>query len=81
MIKKEILIALMVISMFLISACDVYNTLYVKQSEIDAEALEAQEAVEVPEGDITIEIDTGVEEEVEIDFEDISVEEELEGDQ
>lgn len=46
MLKKEILIV-MVISIFLISACDVYNTLYIKESEGGA--------VEVPEGDIIIE--------------------------
>ena len=45
--KKEIIFALMVISIFLISACDVYNTLYIKQAEGGA--------VEVPEGDIIIE--------------------------
>jgi len=53
-VKKEIFIALMVISIFFISACDVYNTLYVKQAE--------GESVEVPEGEIMIE---GAEESVE----------------
>ncbi|MBI2208431.1 hypothetical protein HYU50_02965 [Candidatus Woesearchaeota archaeon] len=48
--RKELFLALMVISMFLISACDVYNTLYVKQPAIQGEA------VEVPEVNITLEI-------------------------
>ena len=59
--KKEIFIALMVISMFFISACDVYNTLYVRQGE--------GEAVEVPEGEIMVE---GEEESVEEEMEDIT---------
>ena len=50
MMKKELLTILMVISMFLISACDVYNTLYVKQPGIQGEA------VEIPEGNITVKI-------------------------
>ena len=50
MMKKELLTILMVISMFLISACDVYNTLYVKQPGIQGEA------VEIPEGNITVNI-------------------------
>jgi len=45
-VKKEIII-LMVLSIFLISACDVYNTLYIKEAEGDA--------VEVPDSDIMIE--------------------------
>jgi len=49
MVKREIFFALMIISMFLVSACDVYNTLYVKQTE--------GEAVEVSEEDIVLEID------------------------
>ena len=55
MVKKEFIIALMVISIFLISACDVYNTLYVKESEAEGEA------VEVPEEAITIEIEEDME--------------------
>ncbi len=74
MVKKEILIVLMIISLFLVSACDVYDTLYVKESG-------AEEAVEVPEEAITIEIEESVEEEevsvgeVEIDIEDLFAEE------
>lgn len=44
--KKEIIFALMVISVLLISACDVYNTLYIKQ---------AADAEEVAEEDILME--------------------------
>ena len=73
--KKEILIALMVISLFLVSACDVYNTLYVKK--YDAEG----EAVEVPEEAIIIGAEEGVEWAAgeaaeEIDIEDLLEEEE-----
>lgn len=49
MVKKEILVALMIISMFIVSACDVYNTLYVKEPAAEGES------VEVPEGDIITE--------------------------
>ena len=73
-VKKEVLMVLMVISLFLINACDVYNTLYVKESE--------EGAVEVPEEAIIIEIGEELEEvtgevveEVEIDIEDIFGEE------
>jgi len=45
-VKKEILI-LMVLSVFLISACDVYNTLYIKEAQGDT--------VEVPDSDIMVE--------------------------
>jgi hypothetical protein len=45
-VKKEIIFTLMVLSIFFISACDVYNTLYIKQAE---------EGVEVPEGEIIVE--------------------------
>ena len=54
MLKKELFIVLMIISMFLISACDVYETLYVKESEVE-------EAVEVPEEVIVIEIEEDAE--------------------
>jgi PKD repeat protein len=73
MVKKEFIIGLLVISMFLISACDVYKTLYVK------EAGEEEEGVEVPEDAITIEIEEGMEEVPsleEIDIEDMFQEEE-----
>lgn len=50
MIKKELLIGLMIVSMFLISACDVYNTLYIKQPVIQGGA------VEVPDINATLEI-------------------------
>ncbi|MBI2522883.1 PKD domain-containing protein [Candidatus Woesearchaeota archaeon] len=42
--KKEIIFALMAISILLISACDVYNTLYVKQAE-DAEGVSDEEII------------------------------------
>ena len=45
--KKEYLIAVMVISIFFISSCDVYNTLYIKESEGGA--------VEVPDDSIMTE--------------------------
>ena len=70
--KKELIFSIMIISMFLISACNVYNTLYVKQPEIQGEV------ITVPEGNITVEIpEVGVleEEEEEISEE---VEEEVE---
>jgi|TARA_B100001964_G_C14189400_1_gene580267 PKD repeat protein len=66
MIKKEILIVLMIISIFMISACDIYNTLYVKQA--------GEEVGEVPGEDIISDTDIDVEE-VEIDIEDIFEEE------
>ena len=86
--KKEILFALMIISVILISACDVYNTLYAQQPRIEGEA------VEVPEEDITIETEDWMEGmaedteeidsedllnkgEVEIDIEDIFEEEDI----
>jgi hypothetical protein len=68
MVKKEIIFALMIVSMFLISACDVYNTLYIKQAE-------QGEAVEVPEGDIIIDIDVSTEEEAEEDIKEEIIEE------
>ena len=49
MVKKEILFALMVLSVFLISACDVYNTLYVKQAD-DSEMMEDSDKVLRVEG-------------------------------
>ena len=48
--RKGIFFALMVIFLFLASACDVYNTLFIKKPEIQGEV------VAVPEGNITIEI-------------------------
>ncbi len=42
--KKEIIFALMAISVLLISACDVYNTLYIKQAE-DAEGVSDEEII------------------------------------
>jgi len=68
MVKKEIFIVLMVISIFLVSACDVYETLYVKEA--------GEEAVEVPEEAITIDIEEVTGEAVEeIDIEDLLEEE------
>lgn len=55
--KKEIVFALMVISVLLVSACDVYNTLYIKQAKEGAE--------EVSEEEIVVE---GIEEETEIEI-------------
>ena len=55
--KKEIIFVLMVISALLISACDVYNTLYIKQAKEGAE--------EISEEEIVVE---GFEEEVEIEI-------------
>jgi len=55
-VKKDGIIALLILSIFLISSCDVYNTLYVKQAEV--------EAVEVPEGEIFVEGDEIGEEEI-----------------
>ena len=43
---KKFFIALMIISVFFISACDIYDTLYIREGD---------EAVEVPEGDIIME--------------------------
>ena len=48
-LKKGVLFALVVISLFLVSACDVYNTLFVKQQGTQGEA------IKVPEGNISIE--------------------------
>jgi len=50
MVRKELIAVLMIASMFLISACDVYNTLYIKQPGIRGEV------VEVPEVNITLEV-------------------------
>jgi len=66
MVKKELIIVLMVISMFLVSACDVYDTLFIKQNKTEG-------VVEVPEEDIFIDMETKDDfiteiEEVEIDF-------------
>ena len=61
--KKEIII-LMVLSVFLISACDVYNILYIKQAQGDT--------VEVPEEAIVIE-EVSIE-----DVEEVGVVEEIE---
>ena len=70
MVKKEFFVVLMVISMFLVSACDVYNTLYVKPSEIKGET------VEVPEGDIITEVGPGAGEKEEATVEEIEIGEE-----
>ena len=70
MVKKEFFAVLMVISMFLVSACDVYNTLYVKPSEIKGET------VEVPEGDIITEVGPGAGEKEEATVEEIEIGEE-----
>jgi len=43
--KKELIFTLMIISLFLVSACDIYDTLYVKQPAIQDDVLT------VPEGD------------------------------
>ena len=53
--KKEIIFAVMAVSLLLISACDVYNTLYIKQAEEGAEG--------VSEEEIMVE---GIEEEIEV---------------
>jgi hypothetical protein len=47
MIKKGIILALMLISLFVLSACDIYETLYVKQPIVQGDA------IKVPEGNIT----------------------------
>ena len=61
--KKEIIFALMIISVLLISACDVYNTLYIKQ---------AGEAEDVSEEEIIVEgLDEGAMEEAEAGGEEI----------
>ena len=52
---KKVFIALMIISIFFISACDIYNTLYIQ---------EGAETVEVPEGDIIME---GIDDEEEVE--------------
>ena len=52
---KKVFIALMIISIFFISACDIYNTLYIQ---------EGAETVEVPEGDIIME---GINDEEEVE--------------
>ncbi len=64
--KKEIVFALMAISVLLISACDVYNTLYIKQAEEGVE--------EVSEEEIAIE---GVEEEIDIEIAEEAEEKEI----
>jgi len=74
MVKKEIVFVLMILSMFVISACDVYNALYIKQTEQGT-------AVEVPDELITIEEVSNGEEDTEvvsIDEVDIIIEEEAE---
>ena len=74
MVNKEIVFVLMILSMFLLSACDVYNTLYIKQNEQGG-------AIEVPEEIITIEkISTGEEdtEVASIEEDNIIIEEEAE---
>lgn len=60
--KKEIIFALMAISVLLISACDVYNTLYIKQAE-DAEGVSDEEIiVEGLDEEVMEEAETGGEE-------------------
>jgi len=64
-VKKEIVFALMAIFVLLISACDVYNTLYIKQTE-DAE--------DVSEEEIVVEgLDKAMEEEAETNVEEIDI--------
>jgi len=71
-VKKEIVFALMVISVLLISACDVYNTLYIKQAK-DAEGVSDEEiivegldkAMEEEAETVGEEIDAGIAEEEE----------------
>ena len=63
--KKEIIFALLAVSVLLISACDVYNTLYIKQ---------AGEAEDVSEEEIIVEgLDEEVIEEAEADVEEIDI--------
>ena len=64
--KKEIIFALMAISVLLISACDVYNTLYIKQ---------AGNAEDVSEEEIIVEglNKTVMEEEAETNVEEIDI--------
>ena len=80
MVKKESLIVLIFVSMFLISACDVYETLYVKETEVEGGAVEVpEENITIEIGEIIEEIEVGVEEEVEIDEEGlVTIIEELE---
>ena len=60
--KKEIIFSLMAISVLLISACDVYNTLYIKQAE-DAEGVSDEEIiVEGLDEEVMEEAETGGEE-------------------
>ncbi len=85
--KKEILIVLVIFSIFFISACDVYNTLYIKQSqqENDSEEGDLVEAEEIDvelideelfeEEDFT-EVEDEMEEAEEID-EDVDIEVEV----
>jgi len=71
MIKKQLFFVLMMISLLLISACDIYNTLYVKQPTIQGAA------VTVPEGAIKIEVseeEVFFEGEEEINVEDVVIE-------
>lgn len=79
--KKEIFIALMVISIFLVSACEVYDTLYVQQPEAEGEVVEVpEEAVTIDIVDIDEELEESIEEVTgdfveEIDIEDLLGEE------
>ena len=79
--KKEIIFALMVLSILLISACDVYNTLYIKQAgnaedvseeEIIVEGLNKTVMEEEAETNVE-EIDIGIAEEEEETPEDATV--------
>ncbi len=72
MVKKELIVALIIISMFLISGCGVYETLYVKEPEEEVEGV-----VEVPEDIIVIEIEEESIEEITGEIiEEIEIEEE-----
>ncbi|MFH0868148.1 MAG: hypothetical protein V1831_02455 [Candidatus Woesearchaeota archaeon] len=76
MVKKEIIFALMILSIFLISACDVYKTLYAQQPKGGEEV-----SVESFEGNIITDTDgeeliTGIEDiEINMEEEDAEVEE------
>ena len=79
MVKKEMFLALMVVSIFLISACDVYNTLYIKQAE-EGESVEVSEddiILDISNADIEGEVDEEVEEEVDDEEEELEEETEV----
>ena len=62
--KKEIIFALMAISVLLISACDVYNTLYIKQAADAEEVAEEEIMVEGADEDAMEEGTEAMEEEI-----------------